>query len=420
MSSIVSSDVPSSTDALAEDAGAEEEEEVNCGSGGGSDVHFGLRIASIFIILVGSTAAALFPIIARRTRLKHVIPKSVFDFAKYFGSGVIIATAFIHLLAPAIEALGSSCLTGNWQIYPWALALCMLSVFVMFLAELIAFRWGTAKLRKLGVTYVLNERLVVVDAHGHDVGGGHAAHGPEAAAPARGAADYTPPSRSSDDEKRRTQGGQIPALDEDVVILKADPLKESAISQIIGICVLEFGVVLHSVLIGLTLAVDEDFKVLFVVLVFHQIFEGLGLGSRLAYLTLPSGYNHVAYIGAVLYGVTTPVGIAAGLGSTLPSGYNHVAYIGAVLYGVTTPVGIAAGLGVRSTYNPESGKASAVSGIMDALSAGVLLYTGLVELLAHEFLFSSDMQGENNKRLAYACVCMILGAGLMALLGRWA
>ncbi|KAL5537146.1 hypothetical protein ACEPAF_969 [Sanghuangporus sanghuang] len=380
MSSIVSSDIPSSTDALAEDAGAEEEEEVNCGSGGGSDVHFGLRIASIFIILVGSTAAALFPIIARRTRLKHVIPKSVFDFAKYFGSGVIIATAFIHLLAPAIEALGSSCLTGNWQIYPWALALCMLSVFVMFLAELIAFRWGTAKLRKLGVTY---------DAHGHDVGGGHAAHGPEAAAPARGAADYTPPSRSSDDEKRRTQGGQIPALDEDVVILKADPLKESAISQIIGICVLEFGVVLHSVLIGLTLAVDEDFKVLFVVLVFHQIFEGLGLGSRLAYLTLPSGYNHVAYIGAVLYGVTTPVGIAAGLG-------------------------------VRSTYNPESGKASAVSGIMDALSAGVLLYTGLVELLAHEFLFSSDMQGENNKRLAYACVCMILGAGLMALLGRWA
>ncbi|KAL5512955.1 hypothetical protein ACEPAH_3353 [Sanghuangporus vaninii] len=377
MSSIVSSDFPSSTDVPAEDADAEEEE-VNCGSGGGSDVHLGLRIASIFIILVGSTAATLFPIIARRTRLKHVISKSVFDFAKYFGSGVIIATAFIHLLAPALEALGSPCLTGNWQIYPWALAICMLSVFVMFLAELIAFRWGTAKLKKLGIIY---------DAHGHDVGGGHAAHGPEAAVPARDAADYAP-SRSSDDEKR-SRGGQIPNLDDDVVILKADPLKESAISQVIGICVLELGVVLHSVLVGLTLAVDEDFKVLFVVLVFHQMFEGLGLGSRLAYLTLPSGYNHVAYIGAILYGVTTPVGIAAGLG-------------------------------VRSMYNPESGKASAVSGIMDALSAGVLLYTGLVELLAHEFLFSPEMQGESNKKLAYACGCMILGAGLMSLLGRWA
>ena len=204
----------------------------------------------------------------------------------------------------------------------------------------------------------------------------------------------------------------MPHLDDEAIVLRADPLKESGMSQIIGICVLEFGVVLHSVLIGLTLAVDEDFKVLFVVLVFHrksfllsslsdhlmrnrlmlvatEIFEGLGLGSRLAYLTLPSGYNYVAYVGALLYGLTTPVGIAAGLG-------------------------------VRSSYNPESGTASAVSGIMDALSAGVLLYTGLVELLAHEFLFSPEMQATSNKRLAYACGCMLLGAGLMSLLGRWA
>ena len=49
-------------------------------------------------------------------------------------------------------------------------------------------------------------------------------------------------------------------------------LDDSAVAQIIGIFVLEFGVVLHSILIGLTLAVDEDFKVLFVVLVFHRKF----------------------------------------------------------------------------------------------------------------------------------------------------
>ena len=40
-----------------------------------------------------------------------------FSFAKYFGSGVIIATAFIHLLDPALDALGSECLTGAWQDY---------------------------------------------------------------------------------------------------------------------------------------------------------------------------------------------------------------------------------------------------------------------------------------------------------------
>lgn len=47
-------------------------------------------------------------------------------------------------------------------------------------------------------------------------------------------------------------------------------MSESAAAKIIGIAILEFGVVLHSVLVGLTLAVDEDFTVLFAVLVFHR------------------------------------------------------------------------------------------------------------------------------------------------------
>lgn len=53
---------------------------------------------------------------------------------------------------------------------------------------------------------------------------------------------------------------------------------------------------------------------------------------------------------------------------------------GAILYGLTTPVGIAAGLGVRTTYNPDSTTASIVSGVLDSLSAGILIYTGLVEV----------------------------------------
>ena len=58
---------------------ADGDEELNCGSGGGADTYFGLRIASIFIILIGSTFGATFPVIARRSRLKNVIPGSVFE-----------------------------------------------------------------------------------------------------------------------------------------------------------------------------------------------------------------------------------------------------------------------------------------------------------------------------------------------------
>jgi zinc transporter 1/2/3 len=86
-----------------------------------------------------------------------------------------------------------------------------------------------------------------------------------------------------------------------------------------------------------------------------ETFEGLGIGSRLAYMKLPANFSWVPVAGAILYGITTPVGIAAGLG-------------------------------VRSTYNPGSTTASIVSGVLDALSSGILLYTGLVEV-SHLVLF---------------------------------
>lgn len=94
---------------------------------------------------------------------------------------------------------------------------------------------------------------------------------------------------------------------------------------------------------------DEDFKVLFAVLVFHQTFEGLGIGARLAYLKLADRYNYIPFVAAIVYGLSTPLGIAIGLG-------------------------------VRTSYNPGSTTASIVSGVMDSLSAGILIYTGLVEV----------------------------------------
>ena len=57
----------------------------------------------------------------------------------------------------------------------------------------------------------------------------------------------------------------------------------------------------------------------------------------------------------------------------MPRKYYWVPVAGALLYGITTPVGIAISLGVRTTYNPNSATASIVSGVLDSLSAGVLV-----------------------------------------------
>lgn len=67
----------------------------------------------------------------------------------------------------------------------------------------------------------------------------------------------------------------------------------------------------------------------------------------------------------------------------LPHSYNWVPVLGACLYGITTPIGIAVGLGIRSTYNPGSTTAAIVSGVLDSFSAGILIYTGLVEVIPY-------------------------------------
>lgn len=105
------------------------DEEPKCSGGRAEEFEgsIGLRIGAIFIILASSAFTTLFPIVTRRVP-KLAVPSAVFDFAKYFGSGVIIATAFMHLLAPGAEELASPCLNQNFQDYTFAYAFAMISM----------------------------------------------------------------------------------------------------------------------------------------------------------------------------------------------------------------------------------------------------------------------------------------------------
>ena len=148
-----------------------------------------------------------------------------------------------------------------------------------------------------------------------------------------------------------------------------------------AIFILEFGVVFHSIFVGLTLAVSGDeFHTLYVVLVFHQTFEGLGLGSRLAAVPWPKSKRWTPYI--------------LGLG-----------------YGLSTPIALAVGLGIRESYAPGTQKALIVNGVFDSISAGILIYTGLVELMAHEFMFSDVMRRAKLSVVLSAFGVMCAGAG---------
>jgi len=158
--------------------------------------------------------------------------------------------------------------------------------------------------------------------------------------------------------------------------------------QIAAFLILEFGVIFHSIIIGLNLGVvGAEFSTLYPVIVFHQSFEGLGIGARMSAIPFPKK-------------------------SWLP-------WFLCAAYGLTTPIAIAIGLGLRTTYNSGSFTANIVSGVLDSISAGILIYTGLVELLARDFLFNPT-RTQDNRRLTFMLVCVFVGAAVMALLGKWA
>ncbi|KAH7201462.1 Zinc/iron permease [Fusarium oxysporum] len=283
------------------------------------------------------------------------VPKIFFFAIKYVGSGVIIATAFIHLLAPSIAALYSPCLDPDSVItqYPWAEGICLITVFAMFFVELCAPHHRPSGIDK--------------DRDHHTGAGGTSA-------------------LDSVEGTNRDVEAEVGTTESNSADL--DKSNELA-AQLSTLFILEFGIIFHSILIGITLAVaGEEFIVLYVVLVFHQTLEGLGLGSRLAVATWPPGKAWLPYFLSALYALSTPIAIAAGLG-------------------------------VRNSITPGTHSSLVVMGVFDAISAGILLYTGLISLIAYDFFAGSASKGQSGMRfMAFGCMCV--GAGIMALLGYWA
>ncbi|OAL35188.1 hypothetical protein AYO20_05442 [Fonsecaea nubica] len=346
-------------------------------SGNDYNGQLGARISALFVILVVSSAATFFPVIAKRMPRLH-IPLYVYLFARYFGAGVIVATAFIHLLDPAYGEIGpQTCvgMTGGWADYSWCPAIVLTSVVVIFLFDFGAERYVEVK---YGIDSEADLQEAVT---------GYTDRTPSEAQRER--AESMASMRREHEERRKSSAYEKRFVEDFAVDQEDSEARQNSFrQQIAAFLILEFGVIFHSVVIGLNLGVvGDEFSTLYPVLVFHQSFEGLGIGARMSAIPFKSN-------------------------SWLP-------WILCAAYGLTTPLAIAIGLGVRTTYNPNSFTANVVSGVLDAMSAGILIYTGLVELLARDFLFN-PLRTKDNKRLAFMIVCVLLGAGLMALLGKWA
>lgn len=79
---------------------------------------------------------------------------------------------------------------------------------------------------------------------------------------------------------------------------------------------LEFGIAIHSIIIGLALGCQTDvseIRALMIALCFHQVFEGFALGASVVSAKLSMLKNIVMII---IFSVTTPAGVAIGIGVT--------------------------------------------------------------------------------------------------------
>ncbi|KAI5116903.1 hypothetical protein M0805_000798 [Coniferiporia weirii] len=156
--------------------------------------------------------------------------------------------------------------------------------------------------------------------------------------------------------------------------------------QIINTLVLQTGIMVHSLVIGLTLSIKSgpEFTSLFIAILFHQLFEGLSLGVRLAALAVSADAPARAHALAALFAAAVPAGGLIGR--------------------------------LTLTHTGSATTLQLTQGLMSALSAGTLVYAACVELLAADFVADPQLKRAPVARQALAVGSLLAGVAMMAAL----
>lgn len=226
-----------------------------------ADYNVPLHVGALLIVLFVSTLACLFPLLARRfPRLR--VPDLFFFAIRHFGTGVLIATAFIHLLPTAFASLGDPCLSAFWtEDYPaMPGAITLAGVFFVIVIEMVLSPARRFSPGKAGGAAGNRSRASLDDA--------------QVATPNRSV------EMSSLQADQVASPGRLTPSNADAAGRDAELLapgcfltEEQKLQKEILQCVLlEIGILFHSVFIGMALsvAVGNDFVVLLVAIVFHR------------------------------------------------------------------------------------------------------------------------------------------------------
>ncbi|KAF2304341.1 hypothetical protein P3X46_019777 [Hevea brasiliensis] len=368
-----------------------------------------LKFIAIASILLAGIVGIAIPLIGKKRRFLRT-DGSLFVAAKAFAAGVILATGFVHMLSGGSEALMNPCLPEYpWSKFPFSGFFAMMASLLTLLVDFVGTQYYE---RKQGRNRASEEQARVgsVDAgsesgivpfagakepngpnakvFGEEEGGAmhivgihaHAAHHRHSHPHGQDACDGHGHGHS---HGHGHGDGHVHGHDHGF----SEGDEESGVRHVVVSQILELGIVSHSVIIGLSLGVSQSpctIRPLIAALSFHQFFEGFALGGCISQAQFKT------------------------LSATLM----------ACFFAITTPAGIGIGTGISSFYNPQSSGALIAEGILDSLSAGILVYMALVDLIAADFL--SKRMSCNFRLQLVSYFMLFLGAGLMASLAIWA
>ncbi|KFK44913.1 hypothetical protein AALP_AA1G319000 [Arabis alpina] len=317
---------------------------------------FNLKLIAIFAILITSLIGVCLPFSA--SSFSAFKPeKSHFLILKSFASGIILSTGFIHVLPTSFDMLSSPCLNDNpWHKFSFTGFVAMISAVFTLMVDSITTSVFTRSGRRdpraaanVAPAETPDQEIGLHASHhgyGHDLNVDH------------------------EDNDKELGSFYLQLLRYRVIAI-----------------VLELGIVMHSIVIGLSLGATNNtctIKGLIAALCFHQMFEGMGLGGCI--LQAEYGWIKKAMM--------------------------------AFFFAVVTPFGVALGMALSKSYKENSPASLITVGLLNASSAGLLIYTALVDLLAADFMGPKMQKSIKLQMKSYAAV--LLGAGGMAVMAKWA
>jgi solute carrier family 39 (zinc transporter), member 1/2/3 len=184
---------------------------------------------------------------------------------------------------------------------------------------------------------------------------------------------------------------------------------------------------------------DSFFLTLFAVIVFHQMFEGIALGTRIAALGLDrptllpiqshgSGHrNKVVKSGDGTAGCNPATEASISENPQVAGTEPPVSTVSmtkkislAAAFALVTPTGMAIGISVLHRFNGNDPSTLIAIGTLDALSAGILLWVGVVEMWAEDWMFGGELTTATPLNTVLGLLSLLMGMIVMSLLGKWA